>query len=569
MKQHQKVFSLPINPKLDKKFIDEIFIPFLLKNQEYIFDLYFTCRMPPFEQDAMGDLFEDNKITTYNSFYISEQSGIPLSATFNNIFVRPDQENLDLFIKNFRYVYDKGVRIATIPHTSWLLTGQIQKEFPELYIKNTILREVTRPNEIVSLAKAGFNYINLDRDLMRDRDQLLAIKEAKEYCASIGKPVKLSLLANENCWGGCPIMPEHYHYNNTRKLNNPEYFGDAISRVSCSTWSIEDSSSSLKAANIPPWKKDWEEFLEEGIDVFKMHGRESAIRLNESMDIISKWANDEELLFSNFNEYIHDIHIENKPIDIWREKIKNCKFNCWKCNYCESVIESRVKKYNKERIPLVYHVMQSLEKSGRGESNFNEKNYNIEGLSSNRVRHFLNNLCSHDNSIYLEIGCYAGSTFFAANMNNDILSFAVDSYETQQISPARLDISWKGYKNAKNEFINNSKKFKQNYKLIDKKIELLEHKDILFKHPNIIFYDGSHDYKIQKQILKKLLPMFDKTFVLIIDDANFENVVKSAQDFISESNLNKLYERQLLTTKYEDSSSWWNGLYISILSKPN
>jgi DNA replication protein DnaC len=97
----------------------------------------------------------------------------------------------------------------------------------------------------------------------------------------------------------------------------------------------------------------------------------------------------------------------------------------------------------------------------------------------------------------------------------------------------------------------------------------LEHKDILFKHPNIIFYDGSHDYKIQKQILKKLLPMFDKTFVLIIDDANFENVVKSAQDFISESNLNKLYERQLLTTKYEDSSSWWNGLYISILSKPN
>ena len=60
-----------------------------------------------------------------------------------------------------------------------MLTGQIQREFPELKVKNTILREVTRPNEIVNLAKAGFYYINLDRDLMRDRDSLLRIKKAK------------------------------------------------------------------------------------------------------------------------------------------------------------------------------------------------------------------------------------------------------------------------------------------------------------------------------------------------------------------------------------------------------
>ena len=230
-----KHFSIPLNTKLPEEFVTQSLIPFLKEYKDYIYDIYFTCRMPPFQQDAMGDVIDgDERETTFNALYVSEQTGIPLSATFNNIQVTPNQRNLDILIENFKPLYDAGVRIATIPHTTWLLTGQIQKEFPELFIKNTILREVTRANEIVNLAKAGFHYVNLDRDLMRDRDQLDRIMKAKEYCADIGKPIKISLLANEWCWGGCPIMPEHYHYNMVRDQKDPQYFNDSISRVSCS-----------------------------------------------------------------------------------------------------------------------------------------------------------------------------------------------------------------------------------------------------------------------------------------------------------------------------------------------
>ena len=214
------------------------------------------------------------------------------------------------------------------------MTGEIQKEYPELYIKNTILREVTRPNEVVELAKAGFHYVNLDRDLMRDRNRLLEIKEAKEYCAEQGYPIKLSLLTNEGCWGNCPIMPEHYHYNNTRGGDIPQYFNSRISRVSCSKWDALDGAAALKAANLPPWKSDWEEFLDLGIDVFKMHGRESMTRLSETMDIINRWRLDKETLFPQYREYIEDVDLKERPIDVWREKIKTCQFNCWKCNYC-------------------------------------------------------------------------------------------------------------------------------------------------------------------------------------------------------------------------------------------
>ena len=560
------MFSLPINPKIDEKFANKLLIPFLKKHRKYIFDLYFTCRMPPFMQDAMGDVFEDDlRQTTFNALYISEETGIPLSATFNNPYVRPTQENLDLFVNNFKYIYDKGVEIATIPHTSWILTGQIQKQFPRLYIKNTILREVTRSNEIVSLAKAGFHYINLDRDLMRDHDQLRRLKEAKEYCASIGKPVKFSMLANEGCWGGCPIMPEHYHYNNTRENHEPPYFGNIISRVSCAKWEQQDSSAVLKSANLPPWKKDWEEMFDLGIDVFKMHGRESVMRLKESMDIIERWANDEELLFPELNTYIQDKSLKERPIDIWREKIKTCKFDCWDCNYCEAVIDAHHKKQDRVLHPLVQLTLDAIDKSATGDTNFNPRGFDIEGLSSDRIRHLLNHLCSVKDNVYLELGCYIGSTFFAAIMGNDLISYGVDNF-VAPISPARDDIEWSGCsdpstKVAVNNLIYGNKKST----ILELDVRKLTEKEISHK-PNIIFYDAEHDEQ-QLQCLNNLLPNIQDTFVLVVDDANFEGVVNVTKRFVESNNLTVLFERQILTPIIEDDTSWWNGLYILVLSK--
>ena len=54
-----------------------------------------------------------------------------------------------------------------------------------------------------------------------------------------------------------------------------------------------------------------------------MHGRESSLRLMESMDIIKRWNNDEEILFPNMNVYMEDLNMKDRPIDIWRNKIKN------------------------------------------------------------------------------------------------------------------------------------------------------------------------------------------------------------------------------------------------------
>ena len=559
------IFSLPINPKLSEEFVEETLIPFLKDHKHLIFDLYFTCRMPPFIQDAMGDTFiGDIRDTTFNALYISEQTGIPLSATFNNIQVIPNQQNLDTWINNFKGLYERGVKIVTLPHTTWMLTGQIQKAFPDLYVKNTILREVTKANEVVELAKAGFSYVNLDRDLMRDHNQLRELKRAKEYCASIGLPVKFSMLTNEGCWGGCPIMPEHYHYNSTRNPDSPQYFNDSISRVSCSTWDEKNPATSLKAANLPPWKSDWEEMFNLGIDVFKMHGRENAMRLKESMDIIERWNSENELLFPEFNSYIEDTSLGEKPIDVWRDKIKTCKFDCWDCNYCDTVVESRFKKDERHLDEFVDRVLNAIDMASKHESSFNEDRYHIAGLSSHKVRHFLNNLCSYSNTIYLELGCYTGSTFYAALENNPIRAFAVDNFGHENIKPFRDDVFLPEVKNPAAEFL--SRFTNPRWGFASKNITELTEKDICDK-PNVIFYDADHEYYEQTQNLESIKNLIADKFILVLDDANFEGVVESANEFVSSNNYSVLFSRKILTTVLEDDTSWWNGMYVMVVQK--
>lgn len=381
---------MPLNPKLTEKQFNE-FLLFVKQYKDYIYDIYFTSRIAPFNQDAMGDVFilheEDSISAIEAALYIQNVVGIKVSATFNNITVPPNQKNLDTFIKNFRPLYDAGIRSVTLPHTHWVSTGKIQAEFPELFIKNTILREVTQPNEIVGLAKAGFNYINLDRDLMRDRDSLVRIMQAKDYCEKIGKPVKISLLANEGCAGGCPVMTEHYEYNCNRTKDDPQYFNSPIARVSCQKWDYEDPAIMLKTANLPPWKEDWDELLDLGIDTIKMHGRESTHRLYESMSIIQNYAAGKEILFDNFNEYLEDNNLIEKPINAWRKIIKNCKFDCWDCNFCDKVYNSRSNEQINEKVKQVVNILAFHD-------NKEIETFDIPGLTSQRMQKLIRDISS-------------------------------------------------------------------------------------------------------------------------------------------------------------------------------
>ena len=572
----KKVFSLPINPKMDERFMLETFVPFLNLNHQYIRDLYFTCRIPPFIQDAMGDVYTESEMyqaATINALKVGELSDIPLSATFNNIHVDPSMDNLRTWCQYFQPIYDAGVRIVTLPHTHWVASGMIQKIFPDLFIKNTILRNVDKPRDIVNLAKAGFHYINLDRDLMRDADTLYRIKQAKEYCIREGMPVELSILTNEGCWGGCPMMDEHYQYNCSKGPNNDvQYFANEISIQSCEKWDTFDSSTSLKAANLPPWKEDWEEFINYyGIDCFKMHGREDMMRLKESMDIVERWSKNEPMLFPEFDKYTEDIGLEDKPIDIWRDKIKTCKFECWDCNYCESVVDAHYRKQNRMLHPQVLRAQKAVEDALLHQSNFVEEGYDVPGLSSNKVRHLLNNLCKSldgESVVYADLGCYVGSTLWAAMMGNDVKAYAIDNFSQENIAPASDDIPWEPIDDPIATFQENGKKYMGTNAVLFKDQDIFTINELNAKYPpEVIFYDADHDPQATYQNLTQFYQFATDPFTLVVDDCNFDGVMAAVDKLCKDRNFAVLYKKVLRSQEIEDSMGWWNGVAVMVIGK--
>lgn len=546
------MFSVPLNPKLNDKQFQE-FYQFLNDYKPWIYDIYFTSRVPPFTQDAMGDVFKTENadvIAIENALNIQKHLGIKVSATFNNIQVRPDQQNLDLFIDNFKQLYDAGVRSATIPHTHWMATGQIKKAFPDLFVKNTILRNVTEPRDIVKLAEAGFNYINVDRDLMRDYDKLLRIKKAKEVTG-----VKIALLANEGCAGGCIMMDEHYQFNNTRSLGMPQYFADPISRVSCPKWDFQDPAIHLKTANLTPWREDWEELRNDyGIDVFKMHGRESITRLYETMDIIKRYADNQEILFDTFEPFIKETNLEDKPIDVWRKKIKTCKFDCWDCHFCDKIMDS---KYGNKFHKYVTLVTEELVRSVN-----NPIDIDVPGLTSTRVQSFLNALGKKVDN-YLEVGSYIGATACAILKDNKINAHFVDNWK-EDIATATKDIEMPS--NSKQVFIDNIGKYSKGNNITIHHSDMFKVDKNKIRNIDLFFYDGPHDAMSVESAVNYYAECFNDTAILIFDDANWDSVVKGAQDGVVNNGFNVLYSKALMND-VESERDWWNGIYIIIITK--
>jgi hypothetical protein len=549
-----KIFSLPLNPKLNEQQFYE-FLSFVSIYKDWIYDIYFTSRIAPFNQDAMGDVFmmeqESYSSAIEAALYIQQVTGIKVSATFNNIHVTSNQKNLDIFIKNFKTLYDAGVRSATIPHTQWLLTGKIQKEFPELFIKNTILRDTNKANQVYSEAKAGFHYINLDRDLMRDRDELIKIMKVKKQFPDL----KISLLANEGCLGGCPIMPEHYQYNCTRGQSDPQYFNSAISRISCQKWDIEDSSVMLKTANLPPWKEDWIELLDLGIDTFKMHGRESISRLYESMRIIQKFANGDEILFDGFEEYLQDNNLVEKPINAWRKIIKNCKFDCWDCNFCDKVYETKGGLKPSNKVIDVVNVIAFHD-------NKDLKDIPIEGLTSNRMQKLITNLSDISNN-YLEIGSFLGATASAALHSNKLSSATFIDNWKQNIQPQNGQIL---PNNRKESFLNNIQSINSKTKIEVIDSDLFEVDTSNIRDIDFVFYDGPHDPETTYNAVLRFKDCLCEESILLFDDANWKGVVDGARQGIIDSGYGILFEKIWLNDE-ESKEQWWNGFYLVVVRK--
>ena len=196
----------------------------------------------------------------------------------------------------------------------------------------------------------------------------------------------------------------------------------------------------------------------------------------------------------------------------------------------------------------------------------------MEGLTSARVRHFLNNLCSQEGAVYLEVGVYAGSTFCAAVQNNDMVAaYANYNWSQHNLQPAKecLDLSLQNVtvdtfvKNLQENITTDSLDF--DIQVLKGDSSGLSKKD--FKHDvNIIVYDGDNSEHKMREFFINMIDFTEDVFTLVVDDANIQENIAITKRFIDAMGLKILYERELLNDQ-EDPEMWWNGLYVSVLSK--
>lgn len=208
---------------------------------------------------------------------------------------------------------------------------------------------------------------------------------------------------------------------------------------------------------------------------------------------------------------------------------------------------------------------------------------NIDGMSSHKVRHFLNLICSSNifnEKNYFEIGCASGSTYISSNFKSDLnSSYVCDLFLESKNGVDGREVFLENCLNILGyvpENIFNEDCFNIDLDKFNDKI-------------NMYFYDGDHSVKSHEKALTYFEKIFDDTVLVIIDDwddwrvqlGTLVGLSKIDYDIQTWSTapgrtgfleLNSIIIKKhglILNDKepFGDISRWWNGLMIMLLKK--
>lgn len=219
---------------------------------------------------------------------------------------------------------------------------------------------------------------------------------------------------------------------------------------------------------------------------------------------------------------------------------------------------------NRKINALITHVRTSIRLAGMEISNLHSSMLRLEGMSSNKCRHLLNNLASLPNGRYLEIGVWKGSSLCNAVNNNEATLkkiIAIDNFslfgspreEFHEIMNRCLSES----NTAIFQFID-SDAFGIDRPWMDPKAKI-----------NIYFYDGRHLEIDHYHAFQLFESMFDNIFVAIVDDWNFEDTRKGTQRALKEGGYKIHFQQILPARRNGDKVQFWNGMAVFVLEKKN
>lgn len=229
------------------------------------------------------------------------------------------------------------------------------------------------------------------------------------------------------------------------------------------------------------------------------------------------------------------------------------------CVFCVRFLcASEIPFLSEHEEKLISHVKTSISLSNQGISKLPPEALQVVGMSSPKVRHFLNNLCSLPSAGYLEIGTWKGSTWIAGLYENfPSMSFAI-----------AVD-DWSEFEGSYEAFQRNCQQFLAgyNYRMYQQdafKVDLNSN----FPAPvNIYFYDGRHGALDQEMAFTYYNDVLDDVFVAVVDDWNWVEVKNGTYSAFQKLNYEILFQEELPARDNGDIENWWNGLYVAVIRK--
>ena len=220
---------------------------------------------------------------------------------------------------------------------------------------------------------------------------------------------------------------------------------------------------------------------------------------------------------------------------------------------------------SQEQLNLVQHLQESVRLGSELSSKLNSDVLQIDGMSSPKVRHFLNNVCSLDNTHYLEVGSYKGSTFMSAMLNNEkqvSSATAIDSWDDSFDPEGGIDM-----KAVQQEFYNNVLTLSSNkVSVCHGDSFAIDVSSCVNNKINIYMYDGDHSQLAQKQAFTYYHQAFADNLIVIVDDSLAPGVLEGTAEAFDELGYTILYQENLSAAFNGDIENWWNGLFVAVVA---
>eukprot|EP00614_Pseudopedinella_elastica_P002870 CAMPEP_0172606108 /NCGR_PEP_ID=MMETSP1068-20121228/26292_1 /TAXON_ID=35684 /ORGANISM="Pseudopedinella elastica, Strain CCMP716" /LENGTH=372 /DNA_ID=CAMNT_0013408711 /DNA_START=148 /DNA_END=1266 /DNA_ORIENTATION=- len=233
---------------------------------------------------------------------------------------------------------------------------------------------------------------------------------------------------------------------------------------------------------------------------------------------------------------------------------------------------------------LVEHLRLSIVNARWGVSRLLSKPQvlTIEGMSDDRVRHLLNNICMAHGTRFIEVGSWRGSTMASALAGNEAavdLAVAVDSWEDSR-ADSMLFGSGVVSMQAFVENVNSAAQSTDGRSLVNvvwkdfraltgadwAKVET--DKGIAEARFNVYLFDGPHEREDHFDALALMLPRLTRTFVYLVDDWNYEPVQQGTFEAYAALGLRVVYDEVAGGGRLNGvAGPWHNGFYVAVLEK--